>query len=216
MVTKRTRVLSAIAAVLMLVSMVTCFVLPASADEKATLLTKEYLDATYPDVPVPWPDSGLVPFEYYTSGSETVNWAITDAADWRALIAATPAEPSTTTTTFSGHSFYLTEDIDFENVAMAPVAQGAATGGFDANIYGQHHVMRNINIQADTDNGVCMGLIGRMMSTTNRVIRDLGLESGTITATCNTDSEVFLSAFVSRWQKKTFINCWNAIFTIDC
>ncbi len=215
MVTKKTRLMSAFAAVLMLVSLFAGFVLPASAEE--TFLSKEYLDATYPNAPVEWPESGLVPYKYAAENADNTAWAITDEADWIAAVAT--SNEALTGVDFKGHDFWFTADLDFEGTPIDPMSAGAyaAGRGFLGDIFGQGHKIDGLNINVDsTGSAQCVALIGVSAAHTTagnandvlHVVRDLSIASGTIQGTFDAN-EGSVGAFLGKGLSIVFINCWN-------
>ena len=168
MITTRTRIFSILAVVAMMVSMLACFVIPASADAAliapyqaviadaasgAEALTEEIAnpDATVDTLnaaatAVVLKDDIMPRYAYkaaYAAAGYTAKvYAITEAADWLAMVAASAADA---TLTFEGYTFNLTKDVDFNNAQMAPLCD-TATAPFKGTLYGNGYAFKNINV----------------------------------------------------------------------
>jgi len=216
MVTKRTRVLSAIAAVLMLVSMVTCFVIPASA---ATLAENP---------PVAWPAESLLAYSKRTATLDAtaiaeggalgedgrIHYAITNATDWLNAVkdsnksSSGPYNKSVVSDdrvycNFKNVSLWLTNDIDFSGVKASAMdtytevmlcPRKGASNCFQGNIYGQGYSFKNWNVNLKWNHGngnyTCFGLIGKGRGA---LIRDLTIDgscSFSYTVGINTTADV--------------------------
>ncbi len=105
MVTRKTRLLSAFAALLMLVSLFTCFAMPATALKETT-------------------PTGLTAYKNRTPSDTAKEYAITDAEDWLRFVADSNGNAdygplkSSTPQPFKGYNLWMTNDIDFEGVNL--------------------------------------------------------------------------------------------------
>ena len=97
-------------------------------------------------------------------------WAISTADDWFAMIDASASE------TFEGYSFYLTNDIDFNNVEMAPLNDNANVP-FKGALYGQGYEFKNVNVLYSGSANQSTGLIGKIGAC---IIDNFGVDSGII------------------------------------
>ncbi len=130
-------------------------------------------------------------------------WGISSKADWLAAVEKTTATDGTAAN-FLDLDFHVTTDIDFEDTPMAPLAWGAI---FTGSLNGHNRVFKRINITnpANADNGVA--LISKVNGV---VIRDLGIESGSVTSTATTTYGGWAAAFVGVQDGALEVyNCWN-------
>ena len=250
MITKRTRALSIIATVAMIVSMLACFVIPASAEDDVASVKAMYadvlanasadaegalaaaLEADYADADTAKTElaavagtsitlkDGIKPRVAYTSayaaaGYTGTNWSISKAEDWRLMISGVGAANAG-----SGdpqHSYYVTDDIDFENVAMAPIAC------FRGHLYGQNHTFKNVNITvtytaSSANDGINKGvaLVSRSGAgaVAGQVWRDLGI-TGTMTMTADnsgsSSNTIYAGTHGASTGNTTFTNCWSDV-----
>ena len=226
MVTRKTRLLSAVAAVLMLVSMLTCFALPVIAD-----------GALNPNAPVEWPEawledeSNMIAYKNRKKTDTAVDYAITDASDWLAAvcdsndIAGGAFGTSGDRNNLNGVRLWFTNDIDFADVeldkttpnkvVMSSYFKNTSTAGGlnNAMIYGQGYAIKNYNMDMTytvaNGNYKAMGIIGTAVNTT---IRDL-----TVDASCSFNYHTIFSEAVDHylgtligWNSGcTLINCHN-------
>ena len=200
MVTKRTRVLSAIAAVLMLVSMVTCFVIPAAAEVT--------LD---PNAPVAWPAESILAYSKRTVTLDAtaiaeggalgedgrIHYAITNATDWLNAVkdsnksSSGPLNKSLGADNYVYHNFanvslWLTNDIDFSGVASSAMdtftevmlcPRKGSSNAFRGSIYGQGYSFKNwnVNLKWDHNNGN-YSFFGLIAKGRGALIRDLTID----------------------------------------
>ncbi len=200
MVTRKTRFVSGLAAIFMLISMLTVIVLPASAVD----------DSPYPYVR-----------DMETLGRDsTYDWGIGSAEDWYKAI-----ELNENGESFKGLTLHFTADIDFDvdgsgavepNEYISPLGTDTA---FEGSIHGHGHVIKNLYINHDiTTDGGYVGLVGNGAGST-AVFRDLGLASGkiTITGTASTVSgkgtyNIYTGAFMGRHSGTiVYANCWTDV-----
>ncbi len=244
MITKRTRALSIFAAVLMLVSMFACFVIPASAETEdpiaavkamyadvlanasadadgalAAALEAEYADAATAKTELAaiagasiTLKDGIKPRVAYTSaykaaGYTGTNWSISKAEDWLLMISGEGNANAASQSVL--HSYYVTNDIDFEGVSMEAIAC------FRGNIYGQNHVFKNVNIQqrgagSSNNNGAALMSRTGAGAAGAQVIRDLGV-TGKVTAKVSgaAGTAVYCGTFVGSNENVTISNCWS-------
>ena len=217
MVTRKTRVLSAIATVLMLVSLFTCFVLPASAE--VTL-------AENPPVawPAAWTEDPANIIAYKDRGDSTAtDFAITDAKDW--IAAAT--DSNSNDLTFEGITLWFTNDIDFSGETLSGTSHskyffnnyGKAAYRFMGTINGQGYSITNMNVDLYwTNTNGNYAYLGLICAGSNATIRDL-----TVDSTCSfkydtdlytntgktTAAECQSGVFMGIGTGCTFINCRN-------
>ncbi len=251
MITKRTRALSIIAAVAMLVSMFACFVIPASADASTMQATYDKYNAIATDATAG--DEALVTAlaalkeaidagdatneesltadivaaavnltfdenakprvawtaEYTAANYTGTNWSISKAEDWLAMISG--AGSANASSQNAVHSYYVTDDIDFEGVSMTAIAC------FRGNIYGQNHVFKNVNIQqrgsgATNNNGAALMSRTGAGAAGVQVIENLGV-TGTLTANVSgpASSAVYAGTFIGSNENVTLTNCWSNV-----
>lgn len=196
MITRKTRLTSALLAVLMMMTMLAAYVLPVTAAEESS----------------PYP---------YVRDMETLgrdyadDWGIGAAEDW-----ITAIELNKNGETFNGKTLHFTADIDFDvdgDGEIDPEEEidtlGTTDVPFQGNIHGHGHVIENLYIDHNVaTEGNHAGLIG-YSNKSGMVIRDLGLASGSVNmyGTSKTD-ENYSGAFMARGGSAViFANCWTAI-----
>ncbi len=224
MVTKKTRLMSALMAIIMLVTLFTSIVLPASA------VTSDYSMPEAPD--------NLTAYKNRASNPKATDYAITDAYDWLAIIADSNNQKKfeyhtgvpTTYETFSGITLWLTNDINFAGIEFdadgdkvygrneTMVAYyGADTGRFKGTIQGQGFAFKNLKWDWETTTGGSnYRTVGLIANADGSVIRDLTLDSScsfainrTVT-TNKTYAEAYMGLLIGvGYNNPTFINCHN-------
>jgi len=208
MVTRKTRLLSAVAAVLMLVSMLTCFVLPAVA---------AVADYEMPEAP-----DGLVAYSERGDSTAT-DFAISSAKDWLAMAKAAEDDNAT----FEGITFWFTNDIDFSEEELDPADPtkyflnnyGKEAYAFKGTIQGQGYAIKNMDVDLNwTATNGNRAYIGLICYAINATVRDLTIDSScsfnyttaTYTDTAKTtEKEVQVGVFMGYGMGSTFINCHN-------
>ena len=195
MITRKTRLTSALLAVLMLMTMLAAYVLPATAA----------VSSPYPYVR-----------DMETLGRDYADdWGIGSAEDWFAAVELGKAGEN-----FSGKTLHFTADIDFdldgdgEYDEDEKVDSLGGAAGFYGNIHGHGYVIENLYVDHDVaTEGVYGGLIGYAKKS-GMVIRDLGIASGKIYvhgALPAGVEESYNGAFVGYSASGvTYANCWNA------
>lgn len=138
---------------------------------------------------------------YKNLGITGDGWAVTTAEDWFALIDAKDQ--------FSSKNIVVYKDIDFKNIPMKPIQDGNA---FNANLLGNGHVFKNINITNTVANAGLNhggGLISRANGTATQVISNLGL-TGTINYTVTSIEATRAARFGALVGNNTatITNCW--------
>ncbi len=193
MITRKTRLTSALLAVLMVVTMLAAYVLPVTAE----------VSSPYPYVR----DMETLGRDY------TDNWGIGSAEDWKAAIAL-----NRNGETFDGKTLHFTADIDFDVDGSGETekeeyidALGIEDFAFMGNIHGHGYVIKNLFLDHDlTTEGKYAGLIG-YANKSGMVIRDLGIASGTINIYgVPPQKENYSGAFMAYGSAVVFANCWNA------
>lgn len=144
-------------------------------------------------------------YDIYKDINTAKSWLITDPEDWRSLVANADGY------NFSGHSFHFTNNIDMNNVAVAPVAADN-NPAFRGKIYGHGYVIKNLLIDWDISKGEFVGLIGSAAS--GCAIYDLGIESGLVRAYGTSTGEALVASFVGQGISTVLQHCWNAA-TVD-
>ncbi len=220
MVTRKTRVLSAIAAVLMLVSLFTCFVLPAVAAEG------DYVMPTAP--------ADLKAYKDRTPSDTATDYAITDVEDWLAAVKDSNGLKGPLNTdveqTFEGITLWFTNDIDFggetrtldsqKTIFMNYYSSSTAGAVFKGTIQGQGYSIKGLVVDLTLEwitngNNARTGLICTGSAAT---IRDLTVDSScSFKYDCsgyNTGGaatmEFFSGVFMGNGAGGcTFINCHN-------
>ncbi len=223
MVTKKTRLMSALMAIIMLVTLFTGIVLPVSA------VTNDY---SMPEAP-----KKLTAYKDRASNPKATDYAITDAADWLSVIADSNKQTAHDThtgvptdfETFEGITLWLTNDIDFTDVNFDVdgdevvgreefvVSYYAATSyRFRGTIQGQGYAFVNLDLDwtgsTGGNNYRHIGLIG---SSQNAVIRDLTIDESCsfiinrTETTNNSYAEPFVGVFAAVASNPTYINCHN-------
>ena len=145
------------------------------------------LKDTYPNVPA------FADYELYKNYNPT-NWGVSTKEDW---IAATKI----LTTNFKGITIHLLNDVDMENVKVAPLGYGKY---FDGTLDGHGYVFKNLKIEADTTTHV--GLVSYLGGT--GVVKNLGVASGSISAVYVNDCGVGGIAGAAEGGSQ-ILNCWN-------
>lgn len=140
-------------------------------------------------------------YELYASMNTAKSWLITDREDWVSLVENAEGN------NFSGHSFHFVDDLDMQNVAVAPVAPDNDPA-FRGKIYGHGHVIKNLLVEWNVANGCYVGLIGSAAS--GCVIQDLGIESGLIRAHGTASGEAMVGSFIGQGADVILQHCWNA------
>ncbi len=224
MVTKKTRLMSALAVVAMLISLCSAFVLPAVAAVEL---------AENPPVawPAGWPET-MVAYSDRTASSTETDYAITCAEDWMAAALDSNGkgqQGSGVYENFEGITLWFTGNLDFSgktlaadatNYMFARYARENATNfrSFRGTINGQGYAFMNLdvdyNLSTNNGNYTRIGLLSRCVSAT---LRNL-----TIDETCSfkytvEDNgkpeellEFFCGAFTGVGEKGcTFIDCHN-------
>lgn len=119
-------------------------------------------------------------YEAYQDFNKTKEWAVTEKADWLAMVELSK------TYTFEGDTFYILNNIDFGDERMDPLSFDQEVP-FQGTIEGRGNVFENINIKFAasgedativTEDEVCAGMIGALGE--GAIIRNFGVESGTI------------------------------------
>ena len=219
MVTRKTRVLSAFAAVLMLVSLFTCFVLPASAVAA---------DYEMPEAP-----ANLKAYKNRTASDGLTDYAINDIDDWFAAVKDSNGQkgPLNTSTeqSFEGITLWITNDLDFGGTTRTVDSQktlffnwyasSSAGAVFKGTIQGQGHTIKGLVVDmtvAWITNGN-YSRTGLVCSGANATIRDLTVDSScSFKYDCsgyNTGDkktmEFFSGVFMGYGSACTLINCRN-------
>ncbi len=203
MFTKKTRVLSAVLTVCMLISMLACFVVPATAapvnytlygaDEKATETGLKDVSALR-DI-----KNGVV--------SGVKEYKITDRAGFEKMDELCRANGQFK---FIGYTITQANDIDFEweNFHGVSIRGAAAFGGtFDGNGF----VIKNLLIVRPNDNYV--GLFGHSDNNPGATLKNMGIASGLIVGLNKVGS--FFGQFRGAANKEgSMINCWSAATVI--
>jgi len=223
MVTRRTRVLSAIAVVLMLVSMFTTFVLPAVAAEG---------DYEMPEAP-----ANLKAYKNRTASDGLTDYAITDADDWIAAVRDSNKRSNgplkgSKYETFEGITLWVTNDLDFGGETRTLTSKNhiffnyyASTSGgrFKGTFQGQGHSIKGLVVELNQDwitNGN-YSHTGLFCYGENATIRDLTVDSSCsfkyVMAGYNTGAnsgagakmEFMSGVYMGTGINVTFINCHN-------
>ncbi len=166
----------------------------------ATNMSLDLKDGAY----LPYSKKALYSVEINTNKT----WGIETKADWMAWV----DESTTTANSYSGYTFHVTADIDFEDDEMLPIGYGKYR--FEGMLDGHNHVFSGINIRADggtSTNNVGKGL-GLISDVTGGAagIRNLGLASGTVTSVSGAGkNEIGSFAGYSKLAKIT--GCWSAL-----
>ncbi|MBR6793032.1 MAG: hypothetical protein IKM48_01595, partial [Clostridia bacterium] len=231
MFTRKTRVLSAFAAALMLVSLFTCFVLPAVAETGYTM----------PKAP-----ENLIAYKNRDpADTTTMDYAITDPEDWFAAVLDVNKREGgplggVKNDTFQDKTLWITNDLDFSNVDLVRSYEtttdmhndryelfmgayfkesnenkGTNDLTFRGTIQGQGHSIKNykLNLTGAVSNGNHKGF-GFIAATRDAVIRDLTIDSScsftyNFTESSSTPNLCLASAMVGFAVDTTFINCRN-------
>ncbi len=139
---------------------------------------------------------------YVKDGVDIKDYAIDTPADWLALVNDTNVAAGKSANRFSGYTFHFTDDIDMNGQPMAPVGYGDEFNGY---INGHDHVMKRINLQADSSKHAYIGLVDNVIW---GGIQNLGIESGSITVTGTT--AISVGAFAGNLRGAYLRKCWNA------
>ncbi len=189
---KKTRALSALCALMMLVSLLTCFALPAGA-ATTDVVNGEIVSETglYDASALPDIKNGLL--------DDAKAYKITDRAGMNKLADLVNFEAKT----FAGYTFYQMADIDmgtapFEGIGIVSVkTKSTFSGTFDGNGF----VITNLFVYGVQSSG----LFGNSSGAT---FKNVGIASGLVAGG-------FFAAAISGYSANTsFINCWVASTTI--
>ena len=186
--TKKTRVMSALAAVLMLVSMLTCIALPVSAQATVNAVAGEVASATglYNATALPDVKDGLLEgkYEYKVTDRAGLD-ALADLVNWNKA-------------TLTGYTFYQAADIDMGNRPFNGIGTDiAADYKFCGTYDGNGFVIENLYVQSS----VTAGLFG---ATSGATLKNIGIASGLMI------SNFYAGGIVAIAANTTFVNCWNA------
>ena len=139
-----------------------------------------------------WPQYSKKPAGY--TGKE---FAITEKADWLALVNDTTTGSMPT---YSGYTFHFTNDIDMGNTNMLPLSYGSE---FYGTINGHGKVLKNINITVNNPTAP-IGLVSVLAWGS---IKNLGIESGIVKSTGS--AIVGVAGFAGKLHSGYLYNCWN-------
>lgn len=133
------------------------------------------------------------------------DWGISTREDWEAIAKEKNEDKNVT---FDNYTFHFNNDVDMGGAAgktTTPI-NPAKNGNFSGYIYGHGHKITNLNINWDVSEGPWVGLVGYG----NRVIiRDLTIESGSVTATGGNSDEQMIAAFIGGGEDCFVYNCVN-------
>ncbi|MBQ8893106.1 MAG: hypothetical protein IJ043_01715 [Clostridia bacterium] len=186
MATRKTKLMSGFVALLMLVSMLAMFVIPASAAEVAggIVAEKGLHDATsYPDITA------------YADG--TTVYSIKDRAGMEKL-----ANLVNNGTYLSGVTIYQIADIDMQNIPFEGIGYGDTARYFSGTFDGNGFTIDNLYVYRGSNSyRQSVALFGSAKSAT---FKNIGISGGLIVGSQWTGS------LVGRGQYCKIINCWNA------
>ena len=189
MFTKKTRALSAVAAVFMLLSLVAGFVLPVSADPAATYYDEVVSATGLKDV------SALPDITAYSDG--VTEYKVSSRAGMDKLV-----ELAQGGKTFAGVSIYQAADIDMLWEPYYGIGYGT-TGSFQGTFDGNGFVFENLYVYNPMVNNV--GLFGKAVKAT---LKNIGIASGLVIG------GNYVGSIVGEGQDVTILNCWSAATVI--
>ncbi len=188
------RVISLLAILAMLCTMVV-FAMPATADQAETYpCYKDHAAQT-------------------AAGYDGLNWSITTAEDWKAIIAT--ANSTSDTEYFKGVTFHLTNNVNFfQTEWLAPMGEGKY---FSGTINGHGYGFDNFKIyegsasvgDAASDNESATGMFHRLGNCT---FIDFGVNSGTVVrAAGGTVNAATTFGGLKNGYKPTFTRVWSGM-----
>ncbi len=203
MFTKKTRVLSALLTVCMLISMLACFVVPASA---AVVSAKGLKDVSHlPDI------KDLASYE--ERDTDGMAYKITDREGLENLASLTGPKSRS----FADFTFYLANDIDMEwenfiGIALGNTNKESGLYAFKANFDGNGFVIKNLLMYQPKRDRV--GFINYFYGGDGAVVRNLGIANGLIIGGVNNSYAGTGSIIGEAWNGR-MENCWSAATVIN-
>ncbi|MBQ8892948.1 MAG: hypothetical protein IJ043_00885 [Clostridia bacterium] len=148
--------------------------------------------------------------DLYEEFHDGLNWGISTKADWDEALSIGK------TNGFAGTTLHFLNDVDMKNESIAPLCITNSIP-FKGIVDGHGYVIKNLKVEYDVSStNRWIGLIGFANGAT---VKNLGIESGSVTALGNVDgstgnSEIMVSGFVGEGYNTKIYNCWNAA-TVD-